>query len=138
MECGCSDTIRGGGEIEVLADSLVPVPLCPTQTCADVELKPALRGARQATNRLMQRNGLLLVVTGQCRWLEHNFKKTRSRNRCNHGKAIRITYSECVSIALGIQHAIRMRRIVLPSVACPAVPCFSTLSHKRHEGRKRY
>ena len=34
-----------------------------------------------------------------------------------------ITYSECVCVfvALGIQHAIRVRRIILPSVACPAL-----------------
>jgi len=29
-----------------------------------------------------------------------------------------ITYSECVSVALVIQHAAPMRRIVLSSVAC--------------------
>jgi hypothetical protein len=28
-----------------------------------------------------------------------------------------VTYSECVSVALVIQHARRMRRIILPSVA---------------------
>ena len=46
-----------------------------------------------------------------------------------------ITYSECVSVALVIRHAKRMRRIVLPSVASPALPYFSTLSHKRHDFR---
>jgi len=37
----------------------------------------------------------------------------RSRNICRRGKAISITYSECVPAALLIQHATRMRRIVL-------------------------
>ena len=33
-------------------------------------------------------------------------------------RAIRITYSEFVLLTFGIQHALRMRRIVLSSVAC--------------------
>jgi hypothetical protein len=37
----------------------------------------------------------------------------RSCNRCYSGKAIRITYSECVSVALGIQHAMRMGHIAI-------------------------
>jgi hypothetical protein len=37
-----------------------------------------------------------------------------------------------MSVALVIQHAKRMRRIILSSVACPAVLHFSTLSHKRY------
>jgi hypothetical protein len=46
-------------------------------------------------------------------------------------KAISITYSDCVSVALVIQHAKRMRRI-MSSVTCLALPYFSTLSHKRN------
>jgi hypothetical protein len=46
------------------------------------------------------------------------------QNHCYHGKAISITYCECVSVALVIQHAKRMRRIILSSVACLAVPYF--------------
>jgi hypothetical protein len=39
-------------------------------------------------------------------------------HRCS-GRAINVTYCECVSVALVIQHAIRMRGILLSSVACP-------------------
>jgi len=34
-------------------------------------------------------------------------------NQCLRGKTISITYSECVSVALVIQHAMRMRQIVI-------------------------
>ena len=47
-----------------------------------------------------------------------------------HGKAISITYYECVSVALGIQHTDHMHCIILSPVARLAVLYFSTLSHK--------
>ena len=50
--------------------------------------------------------------------------EARSRSHCCIGKALCITYSECVFVALVVQHAKRMRHIraLLPSVASPAVP----------------
>jgi hypothetical protein len=49
-----------------------------------------------------------------------NFE-ARSHNRCCRGKAVSITYSEHVFVTLIIQHAMRMRRNLLPSVASLAV-----------------
>jgi len=46
-----------------------------------------------------------------------------------------ITYSECVSVALVIKHAKRVRRIILSPVVCLALSYFSTLSHKRYDFR---
>ena len=47
-----------------------------------------------------------------------------SRKHCFSGKTIIISSSECMSIALVIPHAMRMRRIILPSVSSVAVPFF--------------
>ena len=48
----------------------------------------------------------------------------RSCNHCCSGKAISITHSECVSVALGILHAMRMRQIAI----C-VLPRSTTFSH---------
>src|SRR5215469_2744427 len=58
-----------------------------------------------------------------------------SRNHCCRRRGISITYSTCVSVALIIQQAKRMRGVLLPSVACPDLPYFSTLILKRHDFR---
>jgi len=51
----------------------------------------------------------------QCTY-KRNFE-ARSCNYCHRGKAIRITYSEYLSVALVIQQTKRMRCVVLSSVA---------------------
>jgi len=60
--------------------------------------------------------------------------EVRSRSHCWCETATSIIYSQCVSVALVIQHETRIL-IILSSVAWPGAPYFSTLSHKRHDIR---
>jgi len=50
---------------------------------------------------------------------------------CSTGRAIVITYSVCVFVALGNRDAKRMRHIILSSVAFLTYHIFSPLSNKR-------
>jgi hypothetical protein len=59
-----------------------------------------------------------------------------SRNHDCRGKAMFLTYSECVTEALFIPYAMRMHHIMLFPVACPTVPNVCTLSHKQHDFRE--
>jgi hypothetical protein len=47
--------------------------------------------------------------------------EVRSCNHCCCGKATVVTYSVCASVRLVIQHIMRMRCIIIPSVFCLAV-----------------
>jgi hypothetical protein len=58
-------------------------------------------------------------------------------NHCCRGKAVSVTYSECMSVAVVTLHAQRMRRITLYSVIYLGLVHFSTLSHKRHDFRAK-
>ena len=77
-------------------------------------------------------------ATRQC--THYTYKRNieaRSRNHSCRGRAICIVHSDCVSVALVIQRSMRMRRVIVSSVACPALQYFSTLSDKRHDFRER-
>jgi len=63
-------------------------------------------------------------------------KETQKRNHCCHGKAIIITYSECMSVTLVTQHAMLMRRTILSFVVFLDLPYFSILSQKGYDFRK--
>ena len=54
-----------------------------------------------------------------------------SFNQFCRGKVICVIYYESMVVALFIEHAIRMRCILLSLVACLALPYFSTLSVER-------
>jgi len=51
-------------------------------------------------------------------------------------KQLSVTYCVCVCVPLVIQHAMRMRRVILSSVTCPAVQNLSTLSQNRRDFRR--
>ena len=61
-------------------------------------------------------------------------------NHYCRGKATSTTHLSvcaCVCVALLIQHATRVRHIVISFMASMAPPYFTTLSHKRHDFREK-
>jgi hypothetical protein len=63
--------------------------------------------------------------------------EARSRNHCCRGKAICVTHTGCVFVALIIQHEMRMRRVILSHVSCLTLPYFSTLSPEENDFRRK-
>jgi len=67
------------------------------------------------------------ILLGANREGQSTYKRNiqaHSRNHFSCRKSILISYSECVSVPLNIQHAKRTRRIILSSLACPGLPNF--------------
>jgi len=75
------------------------------------------------------KNSSLFKITRQAMQLQCNIQA--SLNHFCSRKAISIICSECVFVALFIQHAMHMQHIILSPVACPALPYFFRLSHKQ-------
>ena len=76
----------------------------------------------------------LILLTWRIGWVPNNASKWQTGFNSVF-KVLSIAYSECVSLALLIQLAKPMRRVVLWFVALPVAPYFSTLSHKQCDFR---
>jgi len=80
-------------------------------------------------------NNIKLILTRQAMYVQHT-TEVCSCDHCCHGGVISITYSQHVFVAIVTQHAKHMQPIILSSGTCPALPHFSTLSHKWHNFQK--
>jgi hypothetical protein len=67
-------------------------------------------------------HGVSWSLTRQGMYVQRN-TVARSHNQCYSGRAMSVTYSECVLVALGIRLAMRMHHIVI-CVLCHNVPHF--------------
>jgi len=74
--------------------------------------------------------------TRQALYVQRN-NEARSCNHCWGGKAIDITYSKCMSVALGIQHVMSMRHIVVCGLSGSTI-FFQVISQRaRSSGEKK-
>jgi len=62
-------------------------------------------------------------IASQAMYVRRNIE-ARSCHHSRNGKAVSITYSGSASVVVIIQHAVRMRRFILSTMACPDLPFF--------------
>ena len=82
-------------------------------------------GSGRPTNKSLQ---ITFLSIKQNREYTHHSEASLCNHICSR-KAIRITYSECVFVELGIQHAMCMRRIV----TCGLLRLYNIFQHLSHE-----
>jgi len=82
------------------------------------------------------KNWILKPCLFSARWIEEESTILVTDTFCVLTSAI-IIYPECASVALVTKNAKRMRPILLSSVVCPVVQYLPTLSHKRHDLKKK-
>jgi hypothetical protein len=81
----------------------------------------------------MYKGFLAHLLTGKAIYVKRKTEALSSYDVCC-GKSISVTYFECMSVALVIQHAKRMRRIAICGLTYAQIlPYFFTLSPTQHD-----
>jgi hypothetical protein len=75
-------------------------------------------------------------ITRQAMYVQRN-SEARSCKHCCRGKAISITYSECMFVTFCIQHKMLLRHIVICGLPGSTICIVPTLSHKRQDFREK-
>ena len=109
-----------------------------THPCTDPDNSRLTVTAYSVRRFYSQQKPISLISDSRTESDRNYFSITRQSNSLNERVALMCnTYSKCMSVALVIQHAKHMHRIVVSPVACLDLPYFCTLPHKRHEFRKK-